>query len=233
VEYAALRAEAFEANRALGASGLVVLTWGNVSAVDRAKGVYAIKPSGVPYDALTVEEIVVVDIESGETVAGNSRPSSDSKTHRELYLAFSAIGGVTHTHSTYATAWAQAGCAIPCLGTTHADTFHGRIPVTRDLTAAEIDSDYEGATGRVIAGHFEESGIDPLHTPSVLLPHHGPFTWGRSASASLEHAVILEAVARLASLTRSIVPEVKDAPEPLVRKHFERKHGPKAYYGQG
>lgn len=232
MRYELLRTTVFEANRALGTSGLVVLTWGNLSQIDREHGVFAIKPSGVSYASLVPEDMVVVDLESGEPVAGRRRPSSDTKTHLALYRAFPRVGGIVHTHSTYATAWAQAGRAVPCLGTTHADTFHGRIPITRNLTEEEISSDYETATGEVVVEHFSESDLDPLHTPGVLLPHHGPFAWGVDSASALEHAIVLEAVAKMAYLARTLAPEGPAAPAALVEKHFERKHGPKAYYGQ-
>ena len=232
MSFSELRKRVWETNVALGRSGLVVLTWGNVSGIDRERGVFAIKPSGVPYDDLTVDDIVVVDLDSGDTVEGSRRPSSDTPTHRALYMGFSEVGGVVHTHSTFATSWAQAATAIPCLGTTHADTFNGHIPVTRNLTEEEIELAYEWETGRVIVAHFTGSNLNPIHTPGVLLPHHGPFTWGHDAVEALEHAIILEAVAEMAWRTRLVRPEGPEAPHTLVRKHFERKHGPEAYYGQ-
>lgn len=230
--YHGLRERVCAANRELGRSGLVVLTWGNVSEIDREAGVFAIKPSGIEYEDLTTDQIVVISLESGEQLSGDKRPSSDTDTHRELYLAFDRIGGIVHTHSTYATAWAQTARPIPCLGTTHADTFSGSIPVTRTLSSEEIDAGYEAATGRVIAEHFTTTGTDPHDVPGVLLPYHGPFVWGARADDALEHAIILEEIARMAYLSRTLAPTGPEAPEELVRKHFQRKHGPGAYYGQ-
>ena len=233
MEFKELREEVYEVNLDLGASGLVVLTWGNASATDENRGVFAIKPSGVPYSELAPSDIVVVDIDTGEPIAGSAKPSSDAPTHRVLYEAFPHCGGIVHTHSTYATSWAQAGESIPCLGTTHADHFAGGIPVTRNLTKTEVEGDYEGASGEVIVEHFSDAALDPLHTPGVLLPHHGPFAWGESARAALHNAIALEAVAHMAFVSRLIAPEGDKIPAHLRRKHFERKHGPDAYYGQG
>ena len=227
-----LRSEALEINRALGNSGLVVLTWGNVSAADRTNDLCAIKPSGLRYEDLSVEDIVVVKISSGEVVKGDRNPSSDTPTHLFLYRSFPDVGGIAHTHSAYATAWAQAGRAIPCLGTTHADSFHGSIPITRNLSAEEIAGDYEANSGKVIVEHFAEAGLTPAHSPSVLLPHHGPFTWGKDAAEAFENSIILEAVARMAYLTRIIAPDGSSAPADLADRHFARKHGSAAYYGQ-
>ena len=232
MSFHALRSQVCEANRALGESGLVVLTWGNVSAIDRSNDVVAIKPSGVPYDELTASDIVVLELATGSVIESSRRPSSDTPTHLVLYRSFTEIGGIVHTHSEHATAWAQAGLAIPCLGTTHADNFHGRIPITRNLSSEEISSDYEANTGHIIAEHFSETGLHPLHTPGVLLPHHGPFTWGVDAAKALENAIVLEAVARMAYISRTIAPDGNDAPAALIEKHFSRKHGPDAYYGQ-
>ncbi len=227
-----LRERVCRVNRSLGRSGLVLLTWGNVSGVDRASGVFAIKPSGVPYDELRPEAVVVVELDSGDTVDAAGRPSSDAPTHRALYLSFPEVGGIVHTHSEFATAWAQAAQPIPCLGTTHADGFAGRIPITRNLRATEIEDAYEWHTGMVVAEYFDDHEIDPGATPGVLLPHHGPFTWGVDPESALEHAVVLEAVARMAWYSRVLAPGGPEAPECLARKHFARKHGPNAYYGQ-
>lgn len=228
-----LKQEVFEQNLQLVKSGLVVLTWGNVSGIDRSKGLFVIKPSGVPYEALTVEDMVVMDLE-GKKVEGRMNPSTDTATHAELYRRFAQIGGVVHTHSRWATVWAQAGRAIPAYGTTHADTFHGPVPVTRDLTPEEVDSAYELETGRVIAALFEATGLHPLHTPAVLARSHGPFTWGRSAADAVHNAIALEEIAMMAWHTEAL-PQAQtrpELPEHIAEKHFLRKHGPNAYYGQ-
>ena len=227
-----LKQAVLDANLALVRHGLVVLTWGNASAIDRARGIVAIKPSGVSYDALRAEDIVLVDLADGHVVEGSLRPSSDTKTHLELYRAWPAIGGVVHTHSTHAVAWAQACADIPCFGTTHADTFRGPVPCVRTLTREELDEDYELNTGRVIVRTLAERGIDPSHVPAALCACHGPFTWGANAAAAVENAVILEEVAAMALLTRAIDPSVAEAPRHLQDKHFLRKHGPRATYGQ-
>jgi L-ribulose-5-phosphate 4-epimerase len=226
--YAELRARVLEANREIVRAGLVVLTFGNASAVDRDAGVLAIKPSGVPYDELDPSAIVLVDLERGEALEGPYRPSSDTPTHLVLYRRFEAIGGIVHTHSPYATAWAQAQRGIPCLGTTHADHFRGTVPVTRQLTAAEIAGGYEEATGAVIV----ELVVDPLAMPAALVASHGPFTWGRDVAEAVENAVALEAVA--ASTYRALVLRsgCVEIDGDLLAKHFDRKHGPGAYYGQ-
>lgn len=221
--------EVFEQNLELDRRGLVVFTWGNVSAVDRARGLVVIKPSGVPYASMRAEDMVIVDMD-GRALPGSLRPSSDLPTHLYLYKAFPGIGGVVHTHSRYATAWAQAGRCVPPLGTTHADYFHGPVPVTRSLTDAEINGEYELETGRVIAETFE--GIDPIHVPGVLVRNHGPFSWGRSAAEAVHNAVVLEEVAAMAYISLGISPLAPNAPEALMDKHFERKHGANAYYGQ-
>lgn len=225
-----LKLAVYEANMELYRQGLVVYTWGNVSQIDRDRGLMAIKPSGVPYEQLRPEMIVVMTLEDGRVVDGSLRPSSDAPTHLELYRAFDNIGGVTHTHSACATAWAQAGMAIPCYGTTHADTFHGEIPITRFLTPAETEAAYEANTGTVIIEAF--AGRDPMHAPGVLTRGHGPFTWGKNGMQSVEHAVILEEVAKMAMWTRSLNPTIDALPEHVSEKHFLRKHGPNAYYGQ-
>jgi L-ribulose-5-phosphate 4-epimerase len=231
-DHAELRDRVFEANRALVRAGLVVLTFGNVSGVDREKGVLAIKPSGVPYDDLRPDAIVIVDLETGEVVAGKNRPSSDTPTHAVLYQRFGSVGGVVHTHSTSATAWAQAGRAIPCLGTTHADHFRGSVPVTRALVGEEIHGEYERRTGDVIVETFELGGLDPLETPAVLVASHGPFVWGPDVEQAVENAIALEAVAELALHTVLLQAEVVPLNEDLLERHFSRKHGPGAYYGQ-
>ena len=229
--YEALKQRVYEANMELYHRNLIVYTWGNVSEADRAAGVFAIKPSGVPYETLQPEHIVVLSLETGEKVEGELNPSSDTPTHFELYRAFPEIGGVTHTHSTCATAWAQACSAIDCFGTTHADYFHGPVPVTRYLTAEETQRAYEAETGRVIAETF--ANINPLHTPAVLVAGHGPFTWGKDGAQSVYHAVVLEEVAQMALMTRSIRADQQPLPQHIEDKHFLRKHGPNAYYGQG
>jgi L-ribulose-5-phosphate 4-epimerase len=226
----ALKKEVCQANLDLVKEGLVVLTWGNVSGVDRAGGNLVIKPSGVPYDGMTWEQMVVVSLETGRVVEGKLKPSSDTPTHLELYRAFPGIGGVVHTHSLFATAWAQARQGIPPLGTTHADYWRGGIPCTRLLTAAEIKSDYEANTGHVIIETFEH--LDAADYPAVLVAAHGPFTWGKSARHAVENAVVLEFVARLASETLRINATTRPMPAVLLAKHFLRKHGPGAYYGQ-
>ena len=235
MEYRELRETVCRANRRLGAAGLVKLTWGNVSGVDREAGVLAIKPSGIDCDALEPESIVVVSLASGDVLAGDLRPSSDTPTHRVLYDAFPGIGGVAHTHSPHATAWAQAQRPIPCLGTTHADVFHGAVPVTRMLRAEEIAGDYETATGIVIREAFGDSGrggLDPGAVPGALVAGHGPFAWGVDAREALDHAIALEEIARIALETMMIRPETPTLPQELLEKHYRRKHGPGAYYGQ-
>ena len=226
-----LRKQVYEANMELYRNHLAPLTWGNVSQVDRSLGVMAIKPSGVPYERLSAEDITVVSLETGERVAGHLNPSSDTPTHLALYRAFPGIGGITHTHSPYATAWAQAGRPLRCLGTTHADCFYGVVPVTRYVSREEAARAYEAETGTVIVEAF--AGRDPVHTPGVLVRGHGPFTWGDSALKSVHNAITLEEVARMNLLTLLLDGNVPDLPEALQSKHFERKHGPNAYYGQG
>jgi len=229
--YAELRERAWRANLALPAHGVVRFTFGNVSAVDRDRGVFTIKPSGVPYDTLRAEDLVVVDVESGIAVDGKLRPSSDTPTHAVLYRAFPGVGGIAHAHSTYATAWAQAGRAIPVLGTTHADLAAGEIPCTRVLSEAELADDrYELATGELIVETF--AGLDPAATPMVLVARHGPFAWGATVEKTVEHCVLLEELAKIAFLTRALDPEVEPLEGWLREKHFQRKHGASAYYGQ-
>ncbi len=226
-----LKVAVCEANLELARLKLVALTWGNTSGVDRAKGVFVIKPSGVPYETLKPADMVVVSLEDGRTVEGKLRPSSDTPTHLQLYRAFTAIGGITHTHSSYATMFAQAGRAIPCLGTTHADTFHGEVPVTRILKPGEVESDYEGNTGVVIVERFK--GLDPVAVPAVLVAGHAPFAWGKNAMDSVHHSLILEEVAKMALGTFQLNPKAAPPPEYVIRKHYMRKHGPNATYGQG
>lgn len=223
-----LKAKVCQANLDLVRHGLVIFTWGNVSAVDRESGLVVIKPSGVSYDAMKPEDMVVVDLD-GKVVEGKLRPSSDTPTHLVLYRAFSGIGGVVHTHSTYATAWAQAGKDLPNIGTTHADYFHDAVPCTPDMTRDEVMGDYELETGNVIVRRFE--GIDPVHTPGVLVKNHGPFSWGKDAAEAVHNAVVLEQVAKMAYIAYGVNPSLTMNPL-LVEKHFSRKHGPGAYYGQ-
>ncbi len=224
-----LREECCEANRKLGASGLVDLTFGNVSVLDRDAGVFTIKPSGVDYDALTPASMVLVDLE-GKVLEGELRPSSDTPTHLRLFQAFEGIRSIVHTHSRFAVSFAQAGKEIPPLGTTHADYFHGPVPVTRALTDAEIQGDYERETGNVIVERFAE--IDPLSIPAVLVRNHGPFAWGTSGAKAVETAQALEIIAQMACQTLALNPDVSPAAAALRDKHFFRKHGSGAYYGQ-
>ena len=221
-----------EANLELPKHGLVIYTWGNASGIDREKGLVVIKPSGVEYENLTPDKMVVVDLESGKTVEGDLHPSSDTKTHLELYRAFPEIGGVVHTHSPYATAWAQAGKDIPCYGTTHADSFYGSVPCTRHLTQEELDTDYEKGTGIVIVETFRERGIDPTAVPAVICRSHGPFTWGKDPAQAVYLAGVLEEVARMAVLTCRVDAEAQPVPQRILDKHYFRKHGANAYYGQ-
>lgn len=231
MEYEQLRCAVYEANMLLPKYQLVTFTWGNVSQLDKDAGVFAIKPSGVDYEALRPEDMVVLDLD-GRKVAGSLNPSSDTKTHLELYRAFSNIGGIVHTHSPNAVAWAQAGEDIPCFGTTHADYFYGAVPCTRDLTQEELDEDYEKNTGTVIIDEIRRRGIDPAFVPGVICHSHGPFTWGKDAGQAVYHAVVLEEVAKMARMTRQIKPDTAPALQRIVDKHFLRKHGPNAYYGQ-
>jgi L-ribulose-5-phosphate 4-epimerase len=223
-----LKEQVYTANLNLVKHGLVLFTWGNVSGIDREKGLIVIKPSGVSYDAMKAEDMVVVDF-ANNIVEGNLKPSSDSLTHIELYKAFPEIGGIVHTHSTYAVAWAQALKAIPAMGTTHADHFYGEIPCTRELTKEEVDRGYEKTAGTVIIESF--GNIDPLHVPGVLVGNHGPFAWGTNAEKAVYNAVVLEEVARMALLTLQLGNE-KPIKQYLLDKHFNRKHGKNAYYGQ-
>jgi L-ribulose-5-phosphate 4-epimerase len=225
----ALKEEVFRANLELNARNLVVYTWGNVSGIDREQGIIAIKPSGVAYEALRPEQLVLIDLE-GKVVEGRLKPSSDTPTHLCLYRNFTKIGGVVHTHSTMATAWAQAGKDIPCMGTTHADYFHGEIPCTRPLTREEIGGDYEFNTGVVIVERFRNIRYE--HTPAVLVAGHGPFTWGKNAAEAVYHSVVLEEVAKMGWATRQVNSAAPLLDEALLEKHFRRKHGKNAYYGQ-
>ena len=219
-----------QANLDLVREGLVIQTWGNVSGIDRSRGLVVIKPSGVAYDGMEARDMVVVTLDTGAVVEGRYKPSSDTPTHLVLYRAFTTIGGVVHTHSLHATAWAQARRSIPCFGTTQADYWHGEVPCTRQLTDAEIRTDYEANTGHVIVETFRD--LDPRHHPAVLVASHGPFTWGQDAGDAVHHAVVLEFVARLASETLRLNTALKPIPTRLLDKHFLRKHGPGAYYGQ-
>jgi L-ribulose-5-phosphate 4-epimerase len=227
-----LKADVCKANLDLVAEGLVIQTWGNVSGVDRERGLMVIKPSGVPYAGMTPQHMVTVSLETGKVVEGDLKPSSDTPTHLVLYRAFKEIGGVVHTHSLYATAWAQARKTIPSYGTTQADYWYGNVPCTRLLTSAEIKSDYEANTGDVIVDTFKKLKFDPSHHPAVLVASHGPFTWGKDAHEAVHNAVVLEFIARLASETLRINPKVPKMQSVLLDKHFLRKHGPGAYYGQ-
>jgi L-ribulose-5-phosphate 4-epimerase len=224
-----LREQVLEANLELVRNGLVISTFGNASGILRDENLVAIKPSGVSYDHLCPEDLVVTNLQ-GDIVEGSLRPSSDLPTHLELYDSFPAIGGIAHTHSRFATAWAQAGREIPCLGTTHADYFFGAVPVTRSMECAEIESDYEANTGKVIAQRFEE--LDPAHFPGVLVASHGPFAWGADAREAAHNAALLEEIARIAWYTLTLNLETGPVSQSLLDKHFLRKHGPKAYYGQ-
>lgn len=223
-----LKEKVFQANLDLVKHGLVIFTWGNVSAIDRKSGLVVIKPSGVSYQNMKADDMVVVDLE-GNTVEGKLKPSSDTFTHLVLYKSFPDIGGIVHTHSTYATSWAQAGMDIPSIGTTHADYFSDAIPCTDDMTQQEIEGEYEKETGNVIVKRFE--GLNANHIPGVLVKNHGPFSWGKDANDAVHNAVVLEEVAKMAFTAYSINPNLTMNPH-LIQKHFYRKHGPNAYYGQ-
>lgn len=227
-----LKEEVCRANLSLAENGLVILTWGNVSAISEDRNYVVIKPSGVDYAVMTADQMVVTDMD-GNVVEGGLRPSSDLDTHLELYRAFPEVTSVVHTHSTHATALAQAEQDLPCYGTTHADTFYGPVPCTRPLTAAEVQEAYEKNTGLVIADTFRQRNIDPMAVPAVLVSKHGPFTWGTSCKKAVENSVILEETARMALLTRQYDPNVSPAPQHLQDKHYFRKHGANATYGQG
>ena len=226
-----LKKKVYEANMELPRRGLVTYTWGNVSGIDREKGLFVIKPSGVEYDELRPEDLVVMDL-NGNKVEGELNPSSDTKTHVVLYNAFPQIGGIVHTHSPHAVGWAQAGEDIPCFGTTHADYFYGPIPCARHLTQEELDEDYELNTGKIIVETFRKRGIDPVAVPAVICFSHGPFTWGKDAAQAVYHAVVLEEVAKMALFPRQVRPDAVPAPQRIQDKHYLRKHGPGAYYGQ-
>jgi len=225
-----LKEGVFLANIELPARGLVIHTWGNVSAIDRESGLVAIKPSGMEYENMQASDIVLIDLD-GQVVEGNLKPSSDAPTHVEIYKAFPAIGGICHTHSRWATVWAQSGRGIPAYGTTHADYFYGTVPCSRDLTDEEIRDRYEKSTGRVIAETFQ--GLDPEQMPAVLVKSHGPFTWGKDAAESVYHSVVLEEVSRMAWELEAKHPGIGPMSQTLLDKHFLRKHGPSSYYGQG
>lgn len=224
-----LKQRVFQANLELVKQGLVIFTWGNVSGIDRERGLVVIKPSGVDYDVMKPADMVVVDLATGEVVEGELNPSSDTPTHLALYRAFTNIGGVVHTHSTYATAWAQAGRDIPNIGTTHADYFYRDIPCTADMTEAEVKGDYELETGNVIVKRFE--GINPDHTPGVLVKNHGPFSWGATPEKAVYNAKVMEQCAKMAFVSYCVNPQTTMNPL-LIEKHYMRKHGPNAYYGQ-
>jgi L-ribulose-5-phosphate 4-epimerase len=227
--YDELKQQTWQANMEIPRRGLAIYTFGNVSAFDAGRAVFAIKPSGVAYETLTAADMVVVDLDS-KVVEGDLRPSSDTKTHAALYKAFQGIGGIVHTHSTYASAWAQAGMPIPLYGTTHADHLAEDVPCTALMTAEAVERDYEAETGTQIIDCFRTR--DPRQTPMVLVAGHGPFAWGKTADKAVYHAVVLEELAKIASITRTLDPSARRLPDYLVRKHFERKHGKSAYYGQ-
>lgn len=226
-----LKREVYEANMELPKRGMITYTWGNVSGIDQKSGYFVIKPSGVDYDKLSAEDMVVMDL-NGNKIEGKYKPSSDTPTHMELYKKYPEIGGIVHTHSPEATSWAQAGRSIPLYGTTHADYFYGEIPCARSLTPEEIKQAYEKNTGIVIIETFEKRGLNPMYTPAVLCKNHGPFTWGKDAAEAVHNAVVLEEVAKMAAKTELINPTVEPAPDYLKDKHFFRKHGENAYYGQ-
>ncbi|TBM20910.1 L-ribulose-5-phosphate 4-epimerase [Hafnia paralvei] len=227
-----LKQQVLAANLALPKYGLVTFTWGNVSGVDRASGLMVIKPSGVDYEGMGIDDMVVVDIASGDVVEGKWKPSSDTETHRGLYLAFPNIGGIVHTHSRHATIWSQAGLDIPAWGTTHADYYYGNIPCTRLMAESEIQHDYEWKTGQVIIETFERRHLNPDQMPAVLVHSHGPFAWGKNALDAVHNAVVLEEVAYMAIFTRQLSPQLSDMQQELLDKHYLRKHGANAYYGQ-
>ena len=226
-----LKEEVLRSNLDLVKYGVVIFTWGNVSAIDRETGLVVIKPSGVDYSVMKAEDMVVVDI-NGNVVEGRYRPSTDLPTHLEIYKAYLDVGGVVHTHSPWATSWAQAGRGIPCYGTTHADYIYGEVPCVRNLTKNEIDEDYEANTGAVIIETFRQRGVNPSYVPAVVCRSHGPFTWGKDAAQAVYHSVVLEEVAKMAILTRQVHGDPVSAPQRIQDKHFLRKHGPNAYYGQ-
>ena len=226
-----LKEKVYLANMELPKRGLVTYTWGNVSGIDRDKGLFVIKPSGVEYDELKPSDMVVLDLQ-GNQIEGDMNPSSDTKTHMVLYNAFPQIGGIVHTHSPYAVGWAQAGEDLPCYGTTHADYFYGSIPCARHLTQEELDEDYELNTGITIVETFKERGLDPKAVPAVLCFSHGPFTWGKDPAQAVYHSVVLEECAKMGIFTKMVNPNAAPAPQRMLDKHYLRKHGPNAYYGQ-
>jgi L-ribulose-5-phosphate 4-epimerase len=229
--YRTIREEAFEANKEISRRNLAIYTWGNVSAFDSAKGVFAIKPSGVAYDDLSPDSMVVVDLDA-KVVTGKLNPSSDTKTHCILYKTFSGILGITHTHSSYAVAWAQARKSVPVYGTTHADHGAEIIPCTEMMSREAVQKDYELETGNLIVNTFKKNNVDPAHMQMVLVAGHGPFTWGKNAAQSVYHGAVLEEVCKMAFLTLTLDPGAQPLPEYIIQKHWERKHGPGAYYGQ-
>ncbi|AWV46225.1 L-ribulose-5-phosphate 4-epimerase [Hafnia alvei] len=228
-----LKQQVLDANLALPKHHLVTFTWGNVSAIDRESGRVVIKPSGVEYDGMQAEDMVVVDLASGHVVEGNKKPSSDTATHLALYRAFPHIGGIVHTHSRHATIWSQAGLDLPAWGTTHADYFYGTVPCTRLMNQDEIEGDYEHETGEVIIETFTQRDIDPMQVPAVLVHSHGPFAWGRDAADAVHNAVVLEECAYMGIFSRQLMPEIDSMQRALLDKHYLRKHGAGAYYGQG
>lgn len=226
-----LKKDVCNANLELKARGIVIYTWGNVSGIDRKSGMFVIKPSGIDYDQMKPEDMVVVDLATGNKVEGKWEPSSDTKTHLELYQAFPNIGGITHTHSINAVAYAQAGMNIEALGTTHADYFYGTIPCTRELTLQDVADSYEANTGKIIVHHIKEKGYDPMDIPGIIVKNHGPFTWGTDAASSVYHAVVMEMIAEMNIKTLQLNPHASMA-QYLLDKHYQRKHGANAYYGQ-
>ncbi|MDN6550942.1 MAG: L-ribulose-5-phosphate 4-epimerase [Enterobacterales bacterium] len=228
-----LKQQVLDANLALPKHHLVTFTWGNVSAIDRESGRVVIKPSGVEYDGMQAEDMVVVDLASGHVVEGNKKPSSDTATHLALYRAFPHIGGIVHTHSRHATIWSQAGLDLPAWGTTHADYFYGTVPCTRLMNQDEIEGDYEHETGEVIIETFTQRDIDPMQVPAVLVHSHGPFAWGSDAADAVHNAVVLEECAYMGIFSRQLMPEIDSMQRALLDKHYLRKHGAGAYYGQG
>ena len=233
MKYSELKEMVFEANIALGKTDLVVMTWGNVSGISEDRSVMAIKPSGMGYDQMRPDDMVLVEIESGRVIESRTKPSSDTLTHLHLYKAFTAVNAIAHTHSVAAVSWAQACRPIPAFGTTHADTFYGPVPVTRPLSEHEVNSAYELNTGVVIADHFRQNNIDPTAVPAVLVASHGPFTWGASPMKAVENSIVLEEVAKMALNTILVERKTEAVPDYLLDKHYFRKHGPGAYYGQG
>ena len=227
-----LKQAVLDANLALPKFHLVTFTWGNVSGIDRDAGLVVIKPSGVEYAVMTAEDMVVVELATGRVVEGRYKPSSDTPTHLELYKAFSGVGGIVHTHSRHATIWAQSGRPLLAMGTTHADYFYGAIPCTRPMTVEEINGEYEYQTGEVIIKTFEQRGLEPAQIPAVLVHSHGPFAWGKNAEDAVHNAIVLEEIAYMGIFCRQLAPQLPDMQQTLLDKHYLRKHGAKAYYGQ-